>query len=166
MNNKGFTLIETLLYVAIVPFILASAIGLFYFVTQSQIKNQVINEVNQQGEIIVDNINKNIQSSTIINSPNQSNTSPNLSLQNSNPSLNPTLYSFNSNTLSLTEGPNPSQTMHNNRIRVDNIEFKNLSRPNTSGNISYSFTLTYLNTSNRQTYTYSKTFYGGSSLRR
>lgn len=165
MNNKGFTLIETLLYIAIVPFILASAIGLFYFVTQSQIKNQVINEVNQQGEIIIDNINKSIQSSSAINSPTQGNVGPNLSLQNINPTLNPTVYNVSSNTLYLTQGANLPQPMHNNKIQINNLEFANLSRPNTTGNISYSFTLNYINSSNKQSYNYSKTFYGGSSLR-
>lgn len=165
MNNKGFTLIETLLYVAIVPFILASAIGLFYFVTQSQIKNQVINEVNQQGEIIIDNINKSIQSSSAINSPTAGNIGPNLSLQNITPALNPTIYSVSSNSLYMTQGLNAPQQMHNNKIQINNLQFTNLSKPNTSGNITYTFTLNYINNSNKQSYNYSKTFYGGGSLR-
>ena len=163
--SNGFTLIEILLYIAIVPFILASAVGLFYFVTQSQIKNQVINEVNQQGEIIIDNINKSIQSSSAINSPTQGNVGPNLSLQNINPTLNPTIYNVSSNTLYLTQGTNLPQQMHNNKIQINNLEFANLSQPNTTGNISYTFTLNYINSSNKQSYNYSKTFYGGSSLR-
>lgn len=165
MNNKGFTLIETLLYVAIVPFILGSAIGLFYFVTQAQIKNQVINEVNQQGEIIIDNINKSIQSALTINSPTPGNTGPSLGLQNINPLLSPDIYNISSNTLFLTQGSNLPQPMHNNKIQINNLQFANLSQSNTAGNISYSFTLTYINSSNKQTYNYSKTFFSGSSLR-
>ena len=48
-NNKGFTLVEILLYMAIAGIIVLAISSLLFLITQSKIKNQVITDVEYQG---------------------------------------------------------------------------------------------------------------------
>lgn len=164
-EQYGFTLIELLLYVAIVPLILGAAIGLFYMSTQSQIKNRTINEVQQQGNAIVDTLNKTIQSASAITSPTSGNSGSSLTLAMDSAPINPTIFDLSSGTIRVTEGAASPVSLNNDKITATNLTFSNRGLPSTSGGVSYSFTLTYINNSGRQVYDYSQTFYGGGSLR-
>ena len=165
LNKRGFTLVELLLYIAMVPLILGGAIGLFYLSTQSRIKHETVSEVQKQGSQIVNIIAREIQAASGITTPVAGSNGPSLELSTSVAATNPTLFNIGGTTLFETEGLSPAIELHNSKITISNLDFVNLSRPSTNGNVKFSFDLTSVNSSGRNEYDYTQTFYGSGSLR-
>lgn len=143
-DAEGFTLIELLLYISIVGVILASVSVFFFIILQSEVKNQAIVEVEQQGAQMMQRITHKIRNAGSINSPLPGQSSASISLDTG---------SFNISDFVFPE------------VSASNLIFKNLSKSDTPGIIQVQFTLSYNNPENKQEYDYSKTFYGSASLR-
>ncbi|MBN1778639.1 MAG: prepilin-type N-terminal cleavage/methylation domain-containing protein [Candidatus Buchananbacteria bacterium] len=165
VNKKGFTLIELLLYVAISSFLLLVISVFLSILLQSRIKNQVIAEVDQQGVQIIQIITQAIRNADIINSPTQGVNSTSLSLNTYNVGNNPTVFSLNSGVVRMTEGAGIAVDLNNSRVAVSNLSFYNLARTDTPGLIRISFDLTYINSSGRNEYDFSRTFYASAAVR-
>jgi type II secretory pathway pseudopilin PulG len=143
-NNQGFTLIELLLYIGIVSVILASVSVFLFIILQSDVKNQAIVEVEQQGAQMMQRITHKIRNAESVNSPSPGQSSTNLSLNTG--SINISDFAFS-------------------EVVASDLIFTNLSKNNTPGIIRIQFTLSYNNPENKQEYDYSKTFYSSASLR-
>ncbi len=163
-NNKGFTLIELLLYVSLLSILLFVIFNFLGLVLQGRVRNQVIAEVEQQGNQIIQIITQSIKNADLVNFPLQSTTSTSLSLQVYNSSLNPTIFDLTSGQIRITEGTNTPIPLHNNQVVASNLFFYNLSRNSSPDLIYISFDLTYNSTSSRSEYTYSKTFYSSAEI--
>ena len=143
-SNQGFTLIELLLYIGIVSVIIASVSVFLFIILQSDVKNQAITEVEQQGAQMMQRITHKIRNAESVNFPSPGQSSVNLSLNTGN--INISDFTFS-------------------EVVVSDLIFTNLSKDNTPGIIRVQFTFDYNNPENRQEYDYSKTFYGSASLR-
>jgi type II secretory pathway pseudopilin PulG len=166
LNTKGYTLIEILLYIAVFPVILLSAVGLFYAVTQSLIKTTVIQEVEQQGILIVDQISKSIQSAESINLPAPLNPSDTLQITTGSPSNDSIIYeTFDEDLVVNYNGESPI-ALHNQKVSINNLEFVNLATDESPSSIQYSFTLSYNSESTSTEYSYEQKFFGAGSLRK
>lgn len=164
-KQLGFTLVEILLYIAISA-TLISIISFFIVNSlQSRVKNQVIAEVNSEGIFVSQVISQTIRNAQTINSPAVGISSSSLSLNVNDAVLNPTVFDLSSSRIRLTEGVSASINLTSSKIIVSNLTFQNLSRSNTPGLIKFAFTLTYINSSGRNEYDFSKTFYATASLR-
>lgn len=139
--KKGFTLIELLLYVSIIGAIIFSVAGFLSLLMQSRVKNQTIAEVEQQGVQVMQIITQTGRNATDINFPSAFDLSGGV---------------IHENTIALT----------NSRVDASALTFQNLSRAGTPGTIRIQFTLTHVNSSGRNEYDYTKTFYGTASLRK
>ena len=67
-NQQGLTLIEVVIYMAIVSTLLTVAIFFAWDIIGGQTKSYVITEVNQNSRYIIDKISKDIRQATILNS--------------------------------------------------------------------------------------------------
>lgn len=67
-NNKGFTLLEAIIYIAIVSAILTVAIFFAWEIIGNQTKSMVITEVNQNSRYILERVGRDIRQGTAINS--------------------------------------------------------------------------------------------------
>jgi type II secretory pathway pseudopilin PulG len=166
-KNNGFTLIELILYVGISSFILLVT---FLFVSQileARIKAQAIAEVEQQGDWAVEIITQAIKNSkSPINLPTTSGTANILSLTMDNVVKNPTDFSLSNGVITISEAGGQSVSLTNSNVVVSGLNFQNLSRTGTAGNIKFSFVISYKNQGQiRHEFNYSKTFYGTSSVR-
>jgi prepilin-type N-terminal cleavage/methylation domain-containing protein len=163
--NKGFTLIETLVYVAIFA-IMIGAITIFASNIQaSRLRMQILLEVNDQGNSIVRTITQTIRNADSITSPTIGNNSSNLSLASLDISKNPTAISESGDILYITEGVGSPIALSNNKVKMTNLTFSNLSRPSTPGVIQFRFTLKNIDSAIKAEQQYSVDFYGTASIK-
>ncbi len=165
-EKSGVTLIEMLLYISISAIMLTAVALFLQLITTSRIKNQVVNEVEQQGLQIMQEINQKIRNSEAVISPTVGNSASSLSLDLYNPLKDPAVYSLSSGNLELSEGAGSTSYLNSNQTIVTNLVFTNLTRDNSESVIRIEFTLDHINPSGRNEYNYSKTFYSTASIRR
>ena len=161
----GFTLIELILYVAIMG-ILAFSISTFLtFILEFRIKNQVIAEVEQQGIHVLQQMTQTARNATSIVSPAAGNSAASLSLAVPTASINPTVFSLSGSAIQVTEGTGLTVALTNNKVTASGLTFSNLSRTGTDGTIRMIFTLTHTNPAGKNEYDYSKQFIGSATIR-
>ncbi|MCA9364013.1 prepilin-type N-terminal cleavage/methylation domain-containing protein [Candidatus Kaiserbacteria bacterium] len=164
-TQKGFTLVELLLYVAIAGSLLLLTTAFLFMLLEARVKNQTIAEVEQQGLQVMQNITQSVRNAEGITAPTVGGSSPSLTLDVVSGVDDPTVYTLNSGTIEVTEGGGGAVALTNTRVTASGLSFENLSRAGTPGVIRVSFTLTHVNPDNRQEYTFSKTFYASASVR-
>ncbi len=165
VSEKGFSLVEVLLYVGILGILVLSISGFFTLIISSRAKGQVMMEINDQGNFLVNIITQKIRNAESINSPAVGTNDISLSLDVININDDPTVFNVSGDIFYITEGAGSPVELTNNRILVTNLNFNNVSLADTPGLISFQFTLSHVNLDNRQEYNYSKTFYGSASRR-
>ncbi|MCX6716846.1 MAG: prepilin-type N-terminal cleavage/methylation domain-containing protein [Candidatus Taylorbacteria bacterium] len=164
--QNGFTLIETLIYVAIFSVFMVT-IGMFAtFIINSRLNNQIIFEINDQGNEAMGGITQSIRNATTVNSPGVSGTANSLSINTALASTTPTVFSLASGVLYIKEGTGSLVPLTNGEISVTNLIFSNLSQSLKPNTIQIRFTATDLATSTRLAGHFTSDFYGSASLRR
>ena len=163
--RKGYTLIELLLYVGISAGVLLVSTFFLQAMLESRIKNQTIDEVEQQGLQVIQLITQTIRNAENITSPIIGSSSSSLTLDVSDVVDDPTIFDMSSGTIRITEGSGSAISLTNSRVTASSLLFQNLSRLETPGVIRVSFILTHVNVLGRQEYDFSKTFYASASLR-
>lgn len=164
-KNKGFTLIELMLYVSLAAIILLLISLFLTTVLQARIKNQTVYEVEQQGSQILENVSGVIRNAKNINLPTAGNSSPIISLATVDGLKDPTIFSLSGNTLTIKEGIGSVINLSSNRVSIDSLTFTNISRTGTPGSIRVILTLSHVNAANRNEYEFNQTFYETVSLR-
>jgi len=165
MNKQGFTLIELILYIALVGII---SLVLIYFLgdlLESRVKNQTIMEVEQQGQLIAQRILQVGRGASYITVPATSTSGSVLNLVVASTTLNPTIFAQSGEMVTVKEGSLATSTLNNEKVIISNLLFTNLSRTGTRGNFRFSFTVYASGTPGRYEYEYSKNFIGSVSLR-
>ena len=165
-NQKGFTLIETLLYISIAAVIMIAMSTLLTIALQSRVKNQTIAEVEQVGSRALNLITQTIRNSEGINLPTKGASATTLSVDVLEPANDPTVFDLFGSTLQITEGVNSAVALSADNVAISSLVFKNFARANTSDLIQVQFTVAYKNPENRQEYDYAKTFTASASVRK
>ena len=157
-SQQGYTLIELLLYIALLGILLPSMIGFMGLAVDVRVKNQSVNEVNEQGLAAMDYITQTIRNSTSISAPAAAGSGSSLTLVVPTASLSPTVFDVSDSTLRVKEGTGAAIPLTNSKVQVSNLTFSNLTRSGTSGIVQVSFIVSRVNTSDRNEYDYQKTF--------
>jgi prepilin-type N-terminal cleavage/methylation domain-containing protein len=159
MGQRGYTLIELLLYVAMIGILLSAVTAFFGMAADARIKSQSINEVNQQGTFAMDYMVQTIRNATSITAPATGTSSTNgLTVVVPTGSLSPTVFSLSSGVLQVKEGAGALVPLTSNDVQVTSLTVTNLTRSGTSGILQIAFTIARVNTSGRNEYDYQKTF--------
>ncbi|MEN9881425.1 MAG: hypothetical protein RLZZ308_608 [Candidatus Parcubacteria bacterium] len=162
---RGFTLVEMMLYVGISSLFLVTLALFFSFLLSSRVKNQTINEVNQQGLYVMDFITQSVRNARGVTVPTIGTASSTLSLTVASSTLSPVIFDVSNGVLRSKEGVGSYLPLTNGRVKVSEIVFQNVSASSTDGGtVSVHFTLTYMSSSTQHEYVYSKTFTGGASF--
>jgi prepilin-type N-terminal cleavage/methylation domain-containing protein len=159
--QKGYTLIELLLYVAILGTLLTVAVVFFGIVTDARVKNQSIIEVNDQGAAVMDYITQTIRNASSITSPAIGASGTSLTLVVPTGALSPTVFSLNGVapiTIQVKEGAGAQVLLTSNDVQISGLTFKNLSRASTPGVVQVSFTISRVNANSKNEFDYQKTF--------
>jgi Tfp pilus assembly protein PilW len=165
-NIEGFSLIETIVYVAIFSVFIIGVVSFLSGISETRLRNQTVLEINDQGSKVMKTITQVLRNGTNVNSPTISNTAFNLNVVTGLPMTNPTIFSENDGVLYITEGVGLPVALTNNKVVVSALSFSNLSRPDTPNIIKISFTLTSVNTASNTGDKYSFTFNGSGALRK
>jgi Tfp pilus assembly protein PilW len=157
-TKKGFTLVELLLYVALTT-IMVGTTSVFLFITlQVRVKNQVITEVEQQGQQAMQRITQVIRNATDITTPAQGVSGASATLVVVPAGNSPTIFDLSAGALRIKEGAGAAVVLTNARVTASALNFTNLSRSASSHDIRVQFTLTAVNSSGRSEYDFTKTF--------
>lgn len=165
VNKQGFTLIELLLYAVLVGSIVLALSVFFSMVLSSRVKNQTIAEVEQQGAQVMQTILQTARNAENITVPAVGASGGSATLDVMNVADDPTVFDLSSGAIRIKKGGGANVNLTSPLVTASGLTFTNLTRPSTPGNIAVSFTLTRVNTENKNDYDYTKTFYGTASLR-
>jgi Tfp pilus assembly protein PilW len=165
-SKKGFSLVETIIYVAIFSIFIAGTASFMSGISASRLNNQMVLEINDQGSKAMKMITQSIRDASQVNSPTIGNTALNLSLATPFSTTSPTVFSESGGVLYITEGSGSAVALTNNKVIVSDLLFSNMSRPSTTNIIKISFKLTSVNASTSPSGQYSFTFNGSGGLRR
>ncbi len=159
INKKGFTLVEMLLYVTISSALLLSMTVFFGALISVNIKNQNMNDVNEQGILVMELMTQTIRNARAVSSFPFGASSTTLALTVKSSSSSPTIFDLATGTLRLKEGTETHVPLTNSKVTASSLLFLNSSASSTDGgSIEVSFILTYVSTSTAQEYVYSKSF--------
>lgn len=166
-NNleQGFTLLELLLYTSLMGIIILAVSLVFQITLASRVKNQTIAEVEQQGVQAVQQISQTIRNANSITSPAQNVSDTQLTVVVPTSSKSPTVFSLSGGAIQMKEGAAAAVPLTNSKVTVTGLTFVNMSRATTLGSVSFQFVVTYINTSGRNEYDFTKTFYGSATIR-
>ena len=164
-KNRGFTLVEILIYTAIFVLLVGGITAFTSSLQSSRLRAQIMFEVNDQGNSIVRTISRSIRNAQSINSPTIGDSASSLSLSNINSSIDPVIFSQSDGVLYITEGAGDPIALSNNKVKVTNLTFTNLSRNSTPGVIRFRFTLQNITEAIRPEEQYSVDFYGTAAIR-
>lgn len=145
MKNQGFTLIEFLIYAAIIGAILVLMTGFLWNIISGNIKETAYQEVQQNGRFALTKITQEIKKATAINNPLPGSSSNTLSLTMADANLNPTIFEVIGGKLEITQGGQGPYELSSDQVAVSNLQFTNLSYQNTPGTIRIEITIEHLN---------------------
>jgi len=149
MNVKGFTLIELLIFMAIFSIIMVAFLSVLVSISSVQIRSISSIEVNQQSQFLLSNIQRYIESSSLIEIPAEVSTST-LKLRMAHDSEDPTyIYLDTSDNIVYLKKTNfgTPQALTTSKVKVTSLNFIKKSNPRAKDSVSVSFIIEY-NTNN------------------
>ncbi len=164
-NQSGFTLLELLLYVSLATILLLATALFLSLLLESRVKNQTIAEVEQQGSQVMQTITQTLRNATVLNVPARGTKTSSLSLNTLTSVNNPTVFKTSGGVIYVTKGSAAAIPLTNSRVSASGLAFSNLSRLGTPGVVHVQFTLSVINRTGRDEYSFKRAFYGDASLR-
>lgn len=144
-RNSGFTLMETLIYIAIIGGIAATFISFSLNISGAREKTYGLQEVHANARMAIDTISKKIKAATAVNTTSSVfNSDPGvLVLTMASSTVNPTVINLSSSTraLQIKEGTSAPVAITSEFTRVANLVFTNLSASSTKANIRVNITM-------------------------
>lgn len=152
-NQAGLTLIEIIIYVAIVG-LMSSAITIMMInIMQLRTKSMVALEVNSSLRLIVDKINFEIKNAKTLGTT----TSNSLTINTQDSARNTTIFDLNAGNIRMTVG-STVENLNSNLVNISAFVVTNLSSGDSkTANINYSITGNYINSGGRSEYTFANT---------
>lgn len=152
MKNKGFTLVELIIYIAIIGTIFIVMTGFLWNVILGNIKETAYQEIQQNSRFAMIKITQEIKKATGINIPLPGNSANSLSLVMAVPHLNPTVFDVVGGKLRITQGISGPYELTSDQVIVSNLQFDNLSYPDTPGTIRIEMIVDHINPGARAEY--------------
>ncbi|MBU1132013.1 prepilin-type N-terminal cleavage/methylation domain-containing protein [Patescibacteria group bacterium] len=169
MKEKGFTLIETIIYIAIISIAMVSFISFSLSVSEARNKTYTVEEVQSNARVSLQFITQRIMAAAAVNvGASTFGTDPGvLSLAMADAAKNPTIISLNNDdgTLQIKEGLSAAIPITSDRIKVTNLVFTNLTSASYRENIRVQFTSAYKNTNPDVEFNYAQSWQTAVSLR-
>lgn len=166
-NNKGFTLVEVIAYVAILLIFVGGMVFFSLDIILGSQKAYVINEVQNNvsfaRERILIDIREaetvNIGASTLGSHPGV------LQIESTNGAEDPIIYDISGNRLRVQYGANPAQFLTSEFVEVTNLVFTDLSVNNLSQNIQVDLTMQHVNPTGVNEYDWEETIQFSGTVR-
>lgn len=164
-QRRGFTLLEVVLYSAIVSLIVFSITTSLVILLQTREKSQTLLNLKEEGSHVLQTIVRSIENARGINSPAAGGSAATLSLTMTNGAANPTVFQQSGGAMMISEGSGGNVSLTSSKMIISNLTFTNVSAAGTPGIIRVQFTITHHNPNSQYEYAASETFYSSASLR-
>lgn len=126
LKNAGFTLIETLIYIALLALIMGSGIvAAFYVIDSSESEKKNINTI-AEAAFLMRKIDWALTGADTINFPASGNTEAELSIDKSGFPSNPIVIDLQSGRAHLSRGGNPSVELTSDWVTIENLLFEHI----------------------------------------
>ncbi len=158
-KNKGFTLIEFLIYSVIVAFMTGTLILAGVNIMQGRSKVEAIEEVNHNGRMITEVVTHYIRQAENINYPSEGIAADYLSLEMPIAEESPIRFYVEDSVLLFERGSAEASPLTSERVRVSSIQFTNTSYPESAKTVKMVATIEYNNLSGKSEYDFAKNFY-------
>jgi type II secretory pathway pseudopilin PulG len=166
-KQKGFTLIEFLIYSMIVSLIIGAIVLSGVNIMQAKVRIDITEEVNHNGRTVLSIITNHIRQAEEVIYPTAGNSGSYLSLGMPISDFSPTVFETNENgMLTIKRKDEVASSITPDNINVSSLTFTNLSYIDSPGVIKIEVTIEYLNSSGRAEYDFEKTFYTTENIRR
>lgn len=152
--KKGLSLVETIIYISIFSVLVVGLSTFVNSISNARINNQTLLEINNQGYFVSNIISQAIRNAISVTAPTISASSNSLTITTATPATNPTNFNLSGDILYITEGSNTPTALTNNKAKVSDLIFYNLSKSGKPSTIQFRFKVNNIN------------FYGSGSLRK
>lgn len=118
-TNKGFTLIETIVYLAIFAIIMTGTLSSVYAIFSSSARNQTKALAQEEGSFLLAKIDWALTGAQSINNPNANASGDTLSLNKFSPfSGNPLVISITGGEMTISRAGNPASILNNSNTTI------------------------------------------------
>lgn len=135
MKNQSFTLIELLIYSAIVSVVLLTASSFLWNIVWGNLKETAFQEAQQNSRFALTRITQEIKKAKSINAPLPGFSQNSISLEMTDDDLNPTIFDLDQQKIRMRQGASPSLYLTSDQAVISNLLFTNLSYPVTPGTV-------------------------------
>lgn len=150
VKQSGFTLIELIIYIAIVGAVVTALILFSLSQMQARSKQYALGEVQANGRVAMETMGErirraegiNVGGSTLGSSPGV------LSLVMADAAVNPTVFRVESGQLVMEEGVSPAVSLTTGLVEIRSLVFRELSGGGARGNVGIELIVGYVNPSN------------------
>lgn len=161
------TLVEILLYLALLAIMIVAISAFMSLALQSRIKGQTVGEVEQSSAQALDIIIDSVRAAKSISAPTRGNSASNLNLVM--PGVSQTIdFRLNGGKIEIQKNGGGYSAITFDKLAITALVFANTTSsaaPGALGSVRVSFTSDYINNSGRNEYTFGKNFQGSASLR-
>lgn len=137
-SHPGTTLIELLLFLAILSIIVGTALPMLFSATENRLLQQTISIVEQNGTQVIQNTGLKIRQAERVLSPAIGQTGSVLALQTASGALNPTIIGLSSGSIVLVEHTT-RELVSSPQVAVQDFEVRNTSTSETRQSVTVSF---------------------------
>lgn len=120
-NEHGFTLIELILYIALITIVLSALVPFAWNTIETGVKSSVQQEVNANARFISERIKYEIRNATGINSV----TATSISLATSTPATNPTVIDLAGGNIRIKQGVGSAININSANTVINSLTFTN-----------------------------------------
>lgn len=166
-QQRGFGLIELILYLGITTIILSGISAFTILSMQSLAKGKIADNTLSQGDFAMSLILQRIRNSNGVNLPSAGANSASLIITSPTPSLNPTAFSLVAGQIIMQEGSAEAVALTPESVQITSLSFENLGQSPANASIRVTFTIQNLPTSNLSGYlSTTQTLRGSATIKR
>jgi len=164
-NKQAFSLLETILYIAISSTILTLMSFMLITLLGHKTKNYAQSEIESQGLFIMETIQEDIRNAKTITNPTKGSTDQTLILQKKEISKSPIIFELTNKKITRKEGLNTAQNLNSEKTEISEITFETDGNMDTEGTVKITFKINFKNTGNHLDLKYEKIFTSSANIR-
>ena len=126
-KNRGFTLIETLMYAVIFVIVVGGMVSYAFAMLTSSHRTNTQIEVTDNARFLTQKLQRAIQGASSINSPLVGNSASSLSITTASSSMNPLVIDLNNGVVRFKKASNSPIAITNSFVTVSSLSFTNYS---------------------------------------
>ncbi len=161
-NKKGFSLLETILYIILMAMILSTLALFLLQLTSARAKTRVISDVLSGAHLIEQRLSEAVRHAQAINvATSVFGTDPGvLSLEMTDATRDPTVFSLSANDgqFQMSQDGGAATTLTPSNLQITNLVFTNLTGADDVGIIQVQFTVSTTSTSGSKPFSYDQSF--------